>query len=98
MSNTFFRVNNGKLEARVLESNDWEAIPISDAGSQVGKSVTMRVRESFSVDDDGALAIEKDPEHENFSAYWERVRKLTEDAITEMESSIKEITALENAS
>ena len=92
MSNTFFRVNNGKLEARVLESNDWEAISLLDPGSQVGKSVTMRVRESFSVDDDGGLAIEKDPEHENFSAYWDLVKKLTDDAITEMETSIKEVS------
>lgn len=89
MTASFFKIEGSELHARSTEDEDWNALTEDSAGPFVGKAVTVRTRNALGVDAEAALLIEKNPEHPQFTDYWDSVNTLTVEAITELDNCLR---------
>lgn len=89
MTTSFFKIENSELHARLTEDEAWNALTEDSAAPFVGKAVTVRTRNALGVDAEAALVIEKNPEHSQFTAYWDLVNTLNVEAITELENCLR---------
>lgn len=92
MTASFFKIEGSELNARLTEDDAWNALTEDLAGPFVGKAVTARTRNTLGVDAEAALLIEKNPEHSQFTAYWDLVNTLTVEAISELEECLNALS------